>query len=96
MMVATLLSKGHSGWREEKNPVSPSALGPKVSLQEELTRKQTLTMASSFSKAKVDENSRVCLSIAEGYLSLQVISRKKWDTSEPGARVFALKDVVVL
>lgn len=64
MMVATLLLKGHSGWREEKNSVSLSALGPKVSLQEKLTQSETLTRGLKLPKANVNENSRVCLSRA--------------------------------
>jgi hypothetical protein len=95
MMVATLLPKGHSGWREEKNPVSPRTLGPKVSFAGGTDSEADFDRGLKLPGVKVDENSRVRLSVAERYLRLQVISRKRWDTSEPGAGVFALKDVVI-
>lgn len=63
---------------------------------EELTWRETLTHGFKPLEAKVNEKSRVCLSVNEGYLGLRVIFRKRRGTSEPGDGVFALKGVVVL
>lgn len=76
MLVAILFLKGHWCWREGKNSVSPSALGPKVSLQEELAWRQTLTHGLKLPEAKVDEEQQSVPLYSWGRLRLQVISEE--------------------